>query len=295
MSSLVGSEWSISAEKMMSMEQERGSPSTTPTIDTSDSYPDPPGSLYTPGSEDVSCTFDSHPALSPHSPAESLFLGKALSSSSVSASYLAQQLHEKHSHFPSSSSRASAVTDDFHSAYDEQEDSPRSDPPVACDFEADEADTVFAKDALSRETYLDTIDSPRFHDSKQDSMTDKISPAEKTYDAAKGVWSWGKGVGFVAPILGFAEDMAAKAVAKAGSTVEDLDGNIVEKLHALDEKLNPAIASIVAYVLGAAASSEEYVKPYITMVLKPLGMIKPAAAEPAPEVTPTSPVEDDDE
>jgi hypothetical protein len=102
-----------------------------------------------------------------------------------------------------------------------------------------------------------------------------ISPAEKTYDVAKGVWSWAKSLAIASPVLGFAEALVAKALTKAGTSFEDLDLNTVKLLHALDDQyLNPVIGNLMSAMLGAAASSEDFFKPIVMAMMKPLDTIK---------------------
>ena len=62
-----------------------------------------------------------------------------------------------------------------------------------------------------------------------------------------------------------------------------------EKLHGLDDAvLNPAVSAVVGTILGAAGQTESFVKPIITSILKPVGLIKD---DNTPEVTkPSVPV-----
>jgi hypothetical protein len=168
--------------------------------------------------------------------------------------------------FPSSSSRASVATDDFHSAFDEQEFPPSL---TLLGSVSDEEDAAIDKLTFAQVAYLDTEtdDSPSFHDTKQEAASDHgVFPAEKTYDAVKGVWGWGKGLMIVSPFLRIAEGIASKAVALAGSSLEDVDSTVMDSLHALDDRLNPAIATLV-----------DFVKPIVMAFLKPLGITPESA------------------
>ena len=112
-----------------------------------------------------------------------------------------------------------------------------------------------------------------------------VDAAEKVYDTAKGVWAWGKGVGVLSPFLGLAEATASKAVSMTGNSLESLDGAVLDQLHGLDESvLNPAIKTIVGALLNAAGGAEDFLKPVIIGILKPLGLIKDTAEN--PEMTP---------
>lgn len=108
-----------------------------------------------------------------------------------------------------------------------------------------------------------------------------VDAAEHVYDSAKGIWAWGKGVMVVKPFLGIAEGVAGKFVSLTGSSLESLDGAVIDQLHGLDDKvLNPAIQAIVGTILQAASKSEDILKPIIFAILKPLGLIKDEAENP---------------
>lgn len=116
-----------------------------------------------------------------------------------------------------------------------------------------------------------------------------VDAAEKVYDTAKGVWAWGKGVGIIKPFLGIAEQIAGKAVGATGNTLEGIDGMVIDQLHGLDDNLlNPAIATLVGILLGAASKSEEVLMPILLPMLKQLKLIKFSAE--TPEVTPDTAV-----
>jgi hypothetical protein len=165
---------------------------------------------------------------------------------------------------PSTNSHTSVSTDE--SAFEEQE--PHSDLIFALVSVEEDSRSEVDPNARSRETEL----SGTHPSSSRTNMTDALlSPAVKTYDAAKGAWSWGKGVALVAPVFELAQDLAAKVVGKAGTSFEDLDMNAAKLLHALDAHyLNPIVGNLVKAMLGAVASSEDFVKPIITSVMKSL-------------------------
>jgi len=109
--------------------------------------------------------------------------------------------------------------------------------------------------------------------------------AEHVYEGAKGVWAWGKGVPVFSPFMGLAEAVAGKALEVTGTTLEEVDQNLITpQLKNLDSGvLNPAIETVVGIVLGAAGKTEEIIKPIIITVLSPFGLIKNEAEN--PEVT----------
>jgi hypothetical protein len=113
-----------------------------------------------------------------------------------------------------------------------------------------------------------------------------IDAAEKIYDTAKDVWTWGKGIFFVSPFLGIAEGVAGKVVSVAtGESLESVDRVVTDQVQTLDDKIfNPAIAFIVQIVLNAAGSTEETLKPIIIKILTPFGLMKTTAEN--PELTP---------
>lgn len=196
---------------------------------------------------------DLHPSTSPKRAAEELFLGHDLDTQQISASLLAQQIHQTHRAFSFGRSRPSSSTtvrtDDFHSV--EQADESLFPPSIHTSLSTD----LDSAPPLGNITATTTD----FHDSKM-SSTEGVDPAEKVYDAAKGVWSWGKGVMVLSPFLGLAEGVAGKVVEMAGSSLEETDDVISSQLHGLDEKyLNPAIAAVVSTVVS---------------ILKPVGLIK---------------------
>lgn len=115
-----------------------------------------------------------------------------------------------------------------------------------------------------------------------------VDAAEKIYDAAKDVWSWGKGVFFVSTFLGMAEGVAGNVVRIAtGDSLEAVDRHVTDHIQGLDDKiLNPAIAFLVQALLKAAGNTEDVMKPIIIKILTPFGLIKTTAEN--PELTPVA-------
>jgi hypothetical protein len=255
---------------------------------------------------------DVHLPASPAGPAERLFFTEMLSTNSISATALAQQIHQSHrSLIQSVTTGASVYTDDFVSAhaggshfsenaadFDDNADSNQNyyrsndDGLTPFDFDATPPDektkSPFDSDVLaftnttskslpnqnkSRETeFHDTIENMS---TSATETTMHVDPAEKAYDAAKGVWAWGKGVFFMKPFLGIAEGVAGKFVSMAGSSLEDIDHSIMPRLQEWDDSLlNPVIQKLVDTIMGAVHKSEDIFKPVVFAILKPIGLIK---------------------
>lgn len=260
-----------------------------------------PSDEQTPSPRPVTPVDDLHPAVTPPRPAESLFLGTELKTQHISAAALAQQIHLQHA---TPSTTTSIATDDFYSTADYNSAAEymtaaslnhnSSDPNFVLSLDDSEStsEDFFGKDALARGDYLTSGETtPKFQDSRQSnnnmSSTEMhADPAEKVYNAAKGIWSWGKGIMIVSPFLGLAEGVAGKVVGMAGSDLPAVDGTVKDQLASLDNQvLNPAIAKIVQVLLGAAHKTEDTFKPIIEALLKPLGLIKNEAE--TPEMTTT--------
>lgn len=254
------------------------------------------------------CVEDVHLPPSPAGPAERLFFTEMLQSDNISATALAQQIHQSHRSFIQSV--ASGVTaEDFVTArgggsrlsenaqFDDDDDarnyfSSNDDGLTPFDFDDTPADEnsqspfdsdvlAFTKNTTSRTLPNQSRRETEYHDTQQimstaaTETTMHIDPAEKAYDAAKGVWAWGKGVFFIKPFLGIAEAVAGKAVSMTGSSLEDIDHAIMPKLQEWDDSLlNPALQAIVGTILGAVKKSEDIIKPVVFAILKPIGLIK---------------------
>lgn len=213
---------------------------------------------------------DAHPPPTPPNAAESLFLS-GLHTSSISASALAEQIHQRHR--PFSLAGTSIATDDFASATDGLHSSLL----VEQDDNSDEHNEPFGNDALihSREALVvDDINSNNMAKTTPEEPM-HVDPAEKIYGTAKGVWGWGKGIIIFSPFMGLAEGIAGKIVETAGSNMEDLDLAVLDKLHGLDDGiLNPTINKIVGTLMGAKGSTEDFVMPILTKLLSPFGLLK---------------------
>lgn len=266
-------------------------------------------------SDNCQVNVDFHAPLTPPRPAEKLFLNN-LNTQNISAAALAEQIHQSLK-APSSRMGTSIATDDFLTAMGSVQDdfdtfdfpdnlplvSTRSSHTLISSTEASENKNIFGADVLSRnftynpeeEIYLDANMSTQSYSAKAaPASSGKFFPteapthvdaAEKVYDTAKSVWSWGKGVVVISPFLGLAEAVAGKAVSMTGSSLETLDGEVVKQLHGLDDSLlNPAIEKIASILLGVAGKSEDVLKPVLMAMLKPLGLIKETASN--PEQTP---------
>jgi hypothetical protein len=272
------------------------------------------------------CVEDVHLPPSPAGPAERLFFTEMLSSENISATALAQQIHQSHRSFMQSV--ASVVTEDFVSAragesrfsenavdFDEDDDTDRhhnyfssnDDGLTPFDFDDNPADentqSPFDSDVLAfTNTTSKSLPNNRreteFHDTQENmsstatETTMHVDPAEKAYDGAKAAWAWGKGVFFMKPFLGIAEATAGKFVTMAGSSLEDIDHAIMPRLQEWDDSLlNPALQALVGTILGAMKKSEDIFKPVVFAILKPIGLIKEDGKNKKtsePELTPKS-------
>jgi hypothetical protein len=149
--------------------------------------------------------------------------------------------------------------------------------PFLCSYPEDE--NPFAKNTPVHARQQPHISYEEF---KEDNFQDRtmsepmnIDAAEKVYDTAKGVWAWGKGIIIFSPFMGIAEGIADKIAETAGSTLAQVDSCVIDKLHSLDDGiLNPAVSALVKTVLSAAHQTEDFVKPIIVALLKPIGLIK---------------------
>lgn len=169
---------------------------------------------------------DAHPPPTPPGGAEALFMG-GLSTSTISASALAQQIHQRHR--PFSIAGTSIATDDFQSATDNLHSSLL----VEHDNDHINDDTPFGNDALihTREVVIEEETTDRSipimatktktESTKTESKPMQVDPAEKIYGTAKGVWAWGKGIIIFSPFMGIAEGIAGKIVQTAGSNMEE--------------------------------------------------------------------------
>lgn len=247
---------------------------------------------------------DLHPTVSPHTGAEHLFL-HGLEAQQISAYALAQQIHRQ-LRFDATAGTATVATEDYATAYGGSSVAsfPESTPThqssshhnhtssyLAATTEPSHSAFDFGRDALahtrndlpysqSSSPYSDNNDQ-RFYDANTMSndttttTTPKPDAAEKVYDAAKSAWGWGKSVAILSPFLGLAETVATKAVALAGTDLTTLDTSINTQLESLDGKyLNPAIAALVAALVGTATKSEELLKPLLQALLHPVQLIQ---------------------
>jgi hypothetical protein len=235
---------------------------------------------------------DLHPPISPKSSSEEYFLGAAIDTQSVSASVLSEQLYLTLKHARSGTTSA----EDFVTALDHEDFMTATNPDSPYNFShkvLDPSGSSFSsfpgKDSLAYETPSPNPEfyTPRGNRSSSTAPTRttyEINPAEKAYVTAKDVWGWGKTVKVFKPFLGLAEGVAGKVASVVGSSMSDLDSLVVANLTKVDDKiLNPAIGAIVKVVFSTMQKTEDFLKPVITAVLKPIGLVKNKAEN--PEVT----------
>lgn len=252
-----------------------------------------------------------HPILSPATPAESFFLSQELKTSNVSAFALAAQIHRnrnggKFSSGRSNASGQSVATDDFISTCEYSNDW-NSD---GLNYIHNYNESLSGKDVLihSREPILE--DEEFEYQDANENMTDPlrngeqenaVNAAQQAYEAAKGVWLWGKSI----PLLGFAEGVAEavalKVVRLAGTSLEDLDAQVKPQLCGLDKGfLNPAIGKVVSIIMAGLGKGKATFSPiFMTIappILGPLGLMniedkktmeneEPISSIVAPEIT----------
>lgn len=223
---------------------------------------------------DEDASADGHPPLSPPSSAEALFL-PGLRTSDVSANFLATELHRNYRPLRSSSTVA---TDDFVSAVETMDD-------LLSNPERNRGFFGFIKQPI-QEFEEDPKMSTTSSTNDFDPDTVKPDPATHVYETAKNVWGWGKEQMIISTFLGITEAVAGKVVSMVGTDFEEIDHNIQPKLSDFDLRvLNPAIRAVLAVVMNVAGKSENFLKPIIVSVLKPIGLIKDGKMENAPELT----------
>lgn len=219
--------------------------------------------------------FDEHRSVSPLNAAESFFLSPQLRTNQISANALASELRQRTSSRYGRSSRSgvsTVATDDFLSA-------------VGSEAGINEryniitnrsADAFFGKDIIIEQ------------DENMVNSSDDMDVAQTVYGKAKDIWSWGKDLPVVGFFEGITESVASKVVEMAGTTLGDLDKDVIApKLAEFDMSfLNPLVAKIVEALMAGGAKGNEL----IAYVGKPLGLIeaeKKPATKVAPEVTTT--------
>jgi len=239
---------------------------------------------------------DPHPALSPAAGADSLFLA-GLNIANISSQVLASELR-KNRDSSSNMSLNTVATDDFLSAVDNLDDlaslSDDYDEPNNYTIpELEDSDEEPETTTRKMATNVSTAPKPTPMPPKKALVTPEkktedqthLDAAEHVYEGAKGAWAWGKGVPVFSPFMGLAETVAGKALEITGTTLEDVDQNLITpQLKNLDNGvINPAIEAVVGIVLGAAGKTEDIIKPLIITILSPFGLIKNEAEN--PEVT----------
>jgi transcription termination factor NusB len=220
--------------------------------------------------DDVSSTDDdAHRPVSPQSGFESLFLG-SLRTNHISANALATELRRSNRSLRSGSTVA---TDDFVSAFDNYDDLVK--------FQND-----FAKEAptsLSKHPIYEYEEDPKM--SSTTTTVEKVDAASHVYEGVKTAWGWGKEQAVISTLLGITEAIAVKVVSVIGTDLEEIDNNIKPQLVNLDSSiLNPALKAILTVIMNAAGKSEDFVKPIVVSILKPMGLIKDKETV-APELT----------
>lgn len=88
------------------------------------------------------------------------------------------------------------------------------------------------------------------------------------YEAAKGVWGWGKSIPLAGKVLGVYEAVGAKVVSTAvHKDLGTVDAEIKHHVSGLDKDvIDPAIAAILNIIFPAVEKGEEVLKPIIMAV-----------------------------
>lgn len=252
---------------------------------------------------------DPHRSVSPETPAESFFISPELRTNNVSAFALASQLRSK----ASSSSRSqrsgtsTVATDDFQSAFDNEDDMVLKDQQRRTatngsteslfgkdilvlshsvipedEFEDDDDDSLSnenhqqeEQDTDEEHTFQDTM-SKKSKSSKKTTTTtpvvdnaDQANPASVVYEKAKDVWTWGKGLPVVGFFEGITEAVANKVVSvAAGTSLEEIDGHLKPVVAGIDSSyLNPAIDAIVRTLMSGVGKADATFRPVIEAVV----------------------------
>ncbi|CAB9510128.1 expressed unknown protein [Seminavis robusta] len=227
--------------------------------------------------DEISSDDEVHRPLSPESGAEALFMS-GLRTTNISANALATELRKNSRPFRSNSTVA---TDDYASAYDNLDD-------LMNNNNIKESPPGISKEPIYEfeEEPKSTMSTPAATTSPADEGV-KVDAASNVYGVAKNVWGWGKEQIVISTFLGITEAVAGKVVGIVGTDLEEIDHNITPQLTNFDNSvINPAINAIVGIVLNAAGKSENFVKPIVVSILKPIGLIKSKDSV-APELTNT--------
>lgn len=242
--------------------------------------------------------FDAHPSVSPETPAESFFISPELRTNNVSAFALASELHRSASKSGRRSGASTLATDDFQSAHDHEGDIDESAAAARANITPFPIvyDSLFGKDilVLSRSSIPEDDDNDTLQEDEEDTFQDTImsSPIETTtttddhvnaaqvvYEKVKDVWTWGKGLPVVGFFEGITEAVANKVVSVAGTSLEEIDGQIKPVVAGIDTSyLNPAIEAIVKAIMNGVGKADETFRPVIEAVvptvLGPLGLLE---------------------
>lgn len=119
---------------------------------------------------------------------------------------------------------------------------------------------------------------------------DHFDVGQNTYEAAKNLWSFGKGVAVVNIFLGAAENVAGKLIDLAqGKNLEEVDKEAVKPALAKldDDFLNPAICKLLTMIMPVYKKAEEVavnagISTLISNLLKQVGLMKEETVEEQP-------------
>lgn len=219
---------------------------------------------------------DAHAALSPPSSAEALFMD-GLKTSDVSANFIATEIQRNYRPIRSLST---TNTDDFVSAFDNMDDLNNNIEQRSRGFFG------FKKQPIHEYNEEDTDNMSAKTTAEYNTENVSVDAASHVYEGVKNVWGWGKEQIVISTFLGMTEAVAGKVVSIVGTDFEEIDHNITPQLSNFDSNiLNPAIRAVLGIVMNVAGKSENFLKPIIVSVLKPVGLLKDDKEKTAPELT----------
>ena len=221
---------------------------------------------------------DSHPPLSPATPAENFFLPQ-LRNINISAFALATNLRESERKQGRRSTNTSINTDDFQTCVENIDDTGSDErkltlltspipeiytsdsQDIESDFDTPEKTSKTSKNSMADTTY-----------STKEGIT--IDPSQHIYGGIKTVWEFGTNFPITKPFAKVTEKVAEKVLNMAtGMEFSGVDAEIKPKLAELDsDLLNPTINNIVAMVEPIFTKAHSIVEPVAVKLLTPFGL-----------------------
>jgi len=232
---------------------------------------------------------DSHPPLSPATPAESFFLPQ-LRNIDISAYALANNLRESERKLGRRSANTSINTEDFQTCAENIDDI-NSDERKSIAFTSPIPE-IYTSDSQDIELDFDTPEKT-FKTTMADSTSFtkqgmNIDPSQHIYGGIKNVWEFGSNFPITKPFAKVTEKVAEKVLNMAtGMEFSGVDAEIKPKLAELDsDLLNPTITKIVNMVEPIITKAHIIVEPVAVKLLTPFGLFDhPKLEDKKPEDT----------